>query len=308
MAATTAAAALGGEISMTNKTRRREVFAARSSNASPKSGNQALCCSKGSPTYIQEFESRSSADEVRREILSWYDLGLTYNSSATVDHVIRNDPSLLLMVGDLTYSDQYITNGTGSPCFSCAFPDAPIRETYHPQGRFMEEVPTTRSSPGQNIQGQAPHALDRGIRRGTIATAPTTARSSACVSKWRSFSTMPASTLSNGHVHAYERMNRVTLTSWTRALHHAANQFCWDRQPEWSTLRDGSFGHGLLEVKNWYRNQDVYGDSHLGDIVKSLECRNYPAFQADERSGGNSGSPSRILGALAILMATLLEF
>ncbi|EFJ16756.1 hypothetical protein SELMODRAFT_72909, partial [Selaginella moellendorffii] len=26
----------------------------------------------------------------------------------------------------------------------------------------------------------------------------------------------------------------------------AANQFCWDRQPEWSALRDGSFGHGLL--------------------------------------------------------------
>ncbi|EFJ16866.1 hypothetical protein SELMODRAFT_421561 [Selaginella moellendorffii] len=82
-----------------------------------------------------------------------------------------------------------------------------------------------------------------------------------------------------------------------------------------AALRDGSFGHGLLEVKNnthalwtWYRNQDVHGDSHLGDIVKSPQCRNYPAFQADERSGGNSGSPSRILGALAILMATLLEF
>ncbi|EFJ17726.1 hypothetical protein SELMODRAFT_420619 [Selaginella moellendorffii] len=52
--------ALEGEISMTN--------------ASPKSGNQALCCSKSSPTYIQEFESRSSADEVGREILSCYDL------------------------------------------------------------------------------------------------------------------------------------------------------------------------------------------------------------------------------------------
>ncbi|EFJ27720.1 hypothetical protein SELMODRAFT_95188 [Selaginella moellendorffii] len=28
----------------------------------------------------------------------------------------------------------------------------------------------------------------------------------------------------------------------------AANQFCWDRQPEWSVLQDGSFGHGVLEV------------------------------------------------------------
>ncbi|EFJ16758.1 hypothetical protein SELMODRAFT_421568 [Selaginella moellendorffii] len=77
----------------------------------------------------------------------------------------------------------------------------------------------------------------------------------------------------------------------------AANQFCWDRQPEWSALRPCETE--ALVTAYW---------SHLGDIVKSPQCRNYPAFRADERSGGNSGSPSRILGALAILMATLLEF
>lgn len=28
----------------------------------------------------------------------------------------------------------------------------------------------------------------------------------------------------------------------------AAGKYCWDRQPEWSALRDSSFGHGILEV------------------------------------------------------------
>ncbi|XP_021291540.1 purple acid phosphatase 23 isoform X2 [Herrania umbratica] len=73
------------------------------------------------------------------------DLGLTSNSSTTIDHLTRNDPSLILMVGDLTYANQYLTTGgKGVPCFSCAFPDAPIRETYQPRwdgwGRFMKPL------------------------------------------------------------------------------------------------------------------------------------------------------------------------
>jgi len=62
------------------------------------------------------------------------DLGLTHNSSTTIDHVTQNDPSLILMVGDLCYANQYqTTGGKGASCFSCAFPDAPIRETYQPR-------------------------------------------------------------------------------------------------------------------------------------------------------------------------------
>ncbi|KAH9287763.1 hypothetical protein KI387_031880, partial [Taxus chinensis] len=72
------------------------------------------------------------------------DLGLTSNSSTTIDHLNQNDPSLILMVGDMTYANQYITTGTmGASCFSCAFPDAPIRETYQPRwdgwGREMAQ-------------------------------------------------------------------------------------------------------------------------------------------------------------------------
>lgn len=94
------------------------------------------------------------------------DLGLTSNSTTTIDHLITNDPSLLLMVGDLAYANQYLTTGgKGASCYSCAFPDAPIRETYQPRwdgwGRFMQ--PLTSSVPMMVIEGNheiEPQAAD----------------------------------------------------------------------------------------------------------------------------------------------------
>lgn len=73
------------------------------------------------------------------------DLGLTSNSTSTIEHVMRNNPSLLLMVGDLTYANQYLTTGgKGASCYSCSYPNTPIRETYQPRwdgwGRFMEPL------------------------------------------------------------------------------------------------------------------------------------------------------------------------
>lgn len=70
------------------------------------------------------------------------DLGLTSNSTSTIDHLSENDPSMILMVGDMSYANQYLTTGgKGAPCFSCSFPDAPIRETYQPRwdawGRYL---------------------------------------------------------------------------------------------------------------------------------------------------------------------------
>lgn len=62
------------------------------------------------------------------------DLGLTSNSTTTIDHLISNNPCLVLMVGDLTYANQYLTTGgKGASCYSCAFPDSPTRETYQPR-------------------------------------------------------------------------------------------------------------------------------------------------------------------------------
>ncbi|CAL5416611.1 unnamed protein product [Camellia sinensis] len=73
------------------------------------------------------------------------DLGLTSSSTTTLDRVIKNDPSLLLIVGDLAYANQYLaTGGKGAACYPCTFPDSPIRETYQSRwdawGRFMEPL------------------------------------------------------------------------------------------------------------------------------------------------------------------------
>ncbi|CAM6115969.1 unnamed protein product [Calypogeia fissa] len=83
------------------------------------------------------------------------DLGLTYNSTTTVDHMLQNDPTLLLMIGDLSYANQYITTGQSTSCYSCSFPNSPIRETYQPHWdnwqRFME--PLTSKIPMMVIEG-----------------------------------------------------------------------------------------------------------------------------------------------------------
>ncbi|KAI4303904.1 hypothetical protein MLD38_039486 [Melastoma candidum] len=72
------------------------------------------------------------------------DLGLTYNTTSTVDHIMGNHPDLVLLVGDVTYANLYLTNGTGSDCYSCSFPQTPIHETYQPRwdywGRFMQPL------------------------------------------------------------------------------------------------------------------------------------------------------------------------
>lgn len=72
------------------------------------------------------------------------DLGLTYNTTVTVNHLISNKPDLVLLVGDVAYANLYVTNGTGSDCYSCSFPESPIHETYQPRwdywGRFMQNL------------------------------------------------------------------------------------------------------------------------------------------------------------------------
>ncbi|CAL5415345.1 unnamed protein product [Camellia sinensis] len=84
----------------------------------------------------QVFETLPSLgpNSYPRRIAIIGDLGLTSNSTTTIDHLIENDPSIVLMVGDLTYANNYqTTGGKGASCFSCAFPNAPIRETYQPR-------------------------------------------------------------------------------------------------------------------------------------------------------------------------------
>ncbi|KAK3001388.1 hypothetical protein RJ639_021679 [Escallonia herrerae] len=61
------------------------------------------------------------------------DLGLTYNTTSTISHLMSNYPDLVLLVGDVTYANLYLTNGTGSDCYSCSFAQTPIHETYQPR-------------------------------------------------------------------------------------------------------------------------------------------------------------------------------
>ncbi|GAU28665.1 hypothetical protein TSUD_159470 [Trifolium subterraneum] len=55
-----------------------------------------------------------------------------------------NHPDLILLVGDASYANMYLTNGTGSDCYSCSFSNTPIHETYQPHwdywGRYMQSL------------------------------------------------------------------------------------------------------------------------------------------------------------------------
>ncbi|MBA0617774.1 hypothetical protein Godav_027194, partial [Gossypium davidsonii] len=72
------------------------------------------------------------------------DLGLTYNTTDTIHNLKSNKPDLVLLVGDVSYANLYRTNGTGSDCYDCSFPETTIHETYQPRwdywGRFMQSL------------------------------------------------------------------------------------------------------------------------------------------------------------------------
>ncbi|KAJ9555549.1 hypothetical protein OSB04_010163 [Centaurea solstitialis] len=97
------------------------------------------------------------------------DLGLTYNTTSTVSHLIRNQPDLMILVGDATYANLYLTNGTGSDCYSCSFANTPIHETYQPRwdywGRFMQ--PLTSKVPMMVIEGN--HEIEEQVEGTTFA-------------------------------------------------------------------------------------------------------------------------------------------
>ncbi|KAJ0092155.1 hypothetical protein Patl1_25874 [Pistacia atlantica] len=325
------------------------------------------------------------------------DLGLTSNSSTTIDHLTQNDPSLILMVGDLTYANQYLTTGgKGASCYSCSFPNAPIRETYQPRwdgwGRFMEplisRVPMMVIEGNHEIEPQVSgitfksyltrfalpseesgshsnfyysfdaggihfimlgayvdynstgaqydwlkedlHKVDRDLTPWLVAAWHPPWYNSYS-SHYQEFECMRqemeellyqngVDIVFSGHVHAYERMNRVynytldpcgpvyitvgdggniekvdvdfaddpgkcpsandNIPEFGNVCHlnfssgPAKGNFCWSKQPEWSALRESSFGHGILEVVNstyalwtWHRNQDIYKEDSHGDQI-----------------------------------------
>eukprot|EP01018_Ginkgo_biloba_P037583 Gb_25900 [translate_table: standard] len=98
------------------------------------------------------------------------DLGLTYNTTSTIHHLQHNNPELILLLGDVTYANLYLTNGTGSACYSCSFPNTPIHETYQPRwdywGRFME--PLISRIPIMVVEGN--HELEEQVENETFAS------------------------------------------------------------------------------------------------------------------------------------------
>ncbi|CAN1278703.1 Purple acid phosphatase 15 [Linum perenne] len=267
------------------------------------------------------------------------DLGLTWNSSSTIDHLTMNEPSILLMVGDLTYAKTYQPRwdawGRFMEPLTSRIPMMVIEGNHEiePQvsGLTFESyltrfaVPAEESGSNTNFY----YSFDAGgihfIMLGAYIDYNTTGAQFAWLQKdlnqvdrnktpwlvaawhapwynsynshYQEFECMRqemeallyhyhVDVVFNGHVHAYERMNRVynyTLDSCGPVyitvgdggnIEQVDGKFCWDSQPEWSAFRESSFGHGILEVVNstyalwtWHRNQENYKDEKLGDKV-----------------------------------------
>nr|XP_011462666.1 PREDICTED: purple acid phosphatase 15-like [Fragaria vesca subsp. vesca] len=81
------------------------------------------------------------------------DLGLTYNTTSTVDHLLINHPNLLLLVGDVSYANLYFTNGTAEGCFH--------EQTYQPRwdywGRYIQ--PLVSKVPVMVVEGD--HEIEK---------------------------------------------------------------------------------------------------------------------------------------------------
>ncbi|KAF9610062.1 hypothetical protein IFM89_019902 [Coptis chinensis] len=92
-----------------------------------------------------------------------------YNTTSTISHLMSNNPDLVLLVGGVTYANLYLTNGTGSDCYSCSFSDSPIHETYQPRwdywGRFMQ--PLVSKVPIMVVEGN--HEIEQQAENQTFA-------------------------------------------------------------------------------------------------------------------------------------------
>ncbi|KAE8675159.1 Purple acid phosphatase 15 [Hibiscus syriacus] len=199
------------------------------------------------------------------------DLGLTYNTTDTISHLKRNKPDSVLLVGNVTYADLYLTNGTGSDCYDAHF----HRLQYM---RPISLVGITGGAKQYKWLERDLANVDRSVTPWLVATwhppwynsYKAHYKEAECtrVEMEELLYSYSVDIVLNGHVHAYERSNRVynhTLDPCgpvhitvgdggnreKMAVEHAdeaaAGNFCWDRQPDFSAFRKSSFGHGILE-------------------------------------------------------------
>ncbi|CAH9129800.1 unnamed protein product [Cuscuta epithymum] len=122
-----------------------------------------------SEVYYFKTMPISSPDRYPNKVAIVGDLGLTYNTTSTINHLMRNNADLVILVGDVSYANLYLTNGTGSDCYTCSFPDTPIHETYQPRwdywGRYMQ--PLLSKVPIMVVEGN--HDIEPQIENKTFA-------------------------------------------------------------------------------------------------------------------------------------------
>ncbi|GAV70705.1 Metallophos domain-containing protein/Metallophos_C domain-containing protein [Cephalotus follicularis] len=131
------------------------------------------CGDPSIPAMSEVYQFRTMPDSgpksYPKRIAITGDLGLTYNTTTTIGHMISNEPDLVLLVGDLSYANLYLTNGTGSDCYACSFAHTPIHETYQPRwdywGRFMQ--PLVSKVPMMVVEGN--HEIEEQAGRQTFA-------------------------------------------------------------------------------------------------------------------------------------------
>ncbi|CAF1699761.1 unnamed protein product [Brassica napus] len=125
--------------------------------------------------YYFRTMPKSTSESYPHRIIVAGDLGLTYNTSTVLTHILSNHPDLVVLIGGFSYADTYLANktklncsscqcdhnGTGSGCDSCYN----SRESYQPRwdywGRFME--PLTANVPTMMVAGEheiEPHTDD----------------------------------------------------------------------------------------------------------------------------------------------------
>jgi hypothetical protein len=119
-----------------------------------------------SKEYYFRTMPKSTSENYPHRIVVAGDLGLTYNTSTVLGHILSNHPDLVVLLGGFSYADTYLANktkldcsschcdqnGTSSDCGSCYSSG----ETYQPRwdywGRFME--PLTANVPTMMVAGE----------------------------------------------------------------------------------------------------------------------------------------------------------
>ncbi|KFK26379.1 hypothetical protein AALP_AA8G240600 [Arabis alpina] len=128
-------------------------------------GDQSLSATNKDYYYFRTMP-KSTLKSYPRRIVVAGDLGLTYNTSTVLTHILSNHPDLVVLIGGFSYADTYLANktkldcsscqcdknGTGYDCGSCYS----SRESYQPRwdywGRFME--PLTANVPTMMVAGE----------------------------------------------------------------------------------------------------------------------------------------------------------